>query len=294
MATDNYLPGNILFSDVHTLKTTDRNSVTLIVGSLEGYEDGVGNVAEFNWITGFYQLNKTHVLLSDSVNCCLRLVNRLTNETSSYVGNCTNRGYEDGVGISVKFQNPQAMLLDIKNTSRLLLADEYNGAVRTVERFAPIAGTFYSSNGRHSFVGMTQSSITGDIFLTTRYSVYKLSYHNQILTVIAGQLAGPGFSDGPLLTAKFNYAREIILTKNRTQLLVADRRNHRLRLLDLLLNVTTSICTDRSVPDRANGCGFSDPYSLFVMKETLLIGETQNIRSIAGKVLSHQHHLRYK
>ena len=61
---DLYIPGNILFSDQHAMKTTDGSSTSLIAGSATqpGYVEGVGSQARFYFIPSFLQLSSSQII----------------------------------------------------------------------------------------------------------------------------------------------------------------------------------------------------------------------------------------
>ena len=76
IAEDEYVPGNLLFVERHTIKTTDGTTTSLIAGSSTsyGYLEDVGANARFDDILSFVQLSKARVILTDSDNHCLRKI----------------------------------------------------------------------------------------------------------------------------------------------------------------------------------------------------------------------------
>mgnify|MGYP001793602669 CR=1 FL=1 len=86
MEEDLYNPGNLLFVDQYSIKTTDGTTTSVVVGSgsEEGYVEGVGEAARFKTIFGFKQISITQLLVADSGNQCLRSVDRETNQTSLF------------------------------------------------------------------------------------------------------------------------------------------------------------------------------------------------------------------
>ena len=91
---DLYIPGNILFSDQYAIKITDGSSTSLLAGSAtqNGYVQGVGSHARFSFIPSFLQLSTNQVIIADQYNHCLRYLNRNSNQTDQYAGNCTHEG----------------------------------------------------------------------------------------------------------------------------------------------------------------------------------------------------------
>ena len=128
---DDFVPDNIFFSDSSALKTTDGTDTYNIAGiaTQQGYVEGVGTVARFFYIISFLQLSTDRVLITDFWNHFVRSLDRITNETLTFVGNCTNRGNKDGT--DALLTRPAKIIVDIENPTRLLLA-EYSGIIKSV------------------------------------------------------------------------------------------------------------------------------------------------------------------
>ena len=90
MDLDHYRPGFIVYTDHIALMTSDGKTTHLIAGNStqEGYREGVGAEARFIYIAGFAQISEKFVVVVDSGNHCLRLINRSTNKTSVFSGQC--------------------------------------------------------------------------------------------------------------------------------------------------------------------------------------------------------------
>lgn len=80
-----------------------------------------------------------------------------------------------------------------------------------------------------------------------------------------------------LVAPKFIHLSGIILIDNGIKLMLADRDNNRLRLLDLTTNMTTSFCTEiRGQSDGVMSTStLTDPYPLMVVNDILYVGEYQ-------------------
>ena len=111
---DKFVPGDIIFSDTNALKTTDGTDNHNIAGiaTQSSYVEGVGTLARLYFITSFLQLSTNRVLIADWGNHCLRSIDRITNETLTFVSNCTNRGNKDGT--DALLTRPQKIIVDIK------------------------------------------------------------------------------------------------------------------------------------------------------------------------------------
>ena len=62
--------------------------VYFLAGSVDnsGYVEGKGTDARFKEITSFLQLDKNHVAIVDHQNSCARMLDSVTEITSSFVG----------------------------------------------------------------------------------------------------------------------------------------------------------------------------------------------------------------
>ena len=104
IAEDELVSGNLLFADGDALKTTDGTKTSLI--------------ARFSSIHSFAQLSRSEVIFTDFNNHCLRSLDRKTNQTSTYSGNCTNIGHRDGV--DALLAHLVSVILDLMNSQQLI------------------------------------------------------------------------------------------------------------------------------------------------------------------------------
>lgn len=139
---DAYLPGNILFADEHSIKTTNGSLTTVVAGCSDsgGYVEGAGEVARFSYILGFTQWKSDVIIVSDHGNHCLRSVDRQTTQTSRLVGQCGPDGSGFVNGVNARFKNPHA--LTVLNESFVLVSDNLNDAIRLVDIDGGTVSTF--------------------------------------------------------------------------------------------------------------------------------------------------------
>lgn len=284
--TDRHIDGNILYSDRHKLQTTNGKVTQTVAGGnptkyLE-YREGVGETARFRRITGFYQVPGRKNVLVDFDNHCLRLVDRTTQQTQTFVGTCTVRGYADGK--HALFNYPWSVIPDIKNGDKLLVTDRHNRAVRHVDIKSTLVSTFYNDATLNEAFGITQEVSSGNLYLTTLTAVYQLHYLAKQLTLIAGSPTKRGYGDGSFSASLFSYITEPMLTDNGRKLLLANEDNNRLRVLDLESNTTFSLCagTRGHKDGDMDSCTLDTPHSLMVSGHSLFIGENKKIRLILG------------
>ena len=290
---DQYVPGNILFSDSHSLKTTDGTTTSLIAGSSSsGYSMSSGSSARFRDITGFHQVTSTRVFLVDTGNHCMRMLDRTSNASYvSYAGRCCTRSYADGTS-SARFYYPRSAIADKKASGRLLVTDRNYHAIRHVYT-SPSSGsyhyvtTFFRSSSSIYPRGITQESSSGDLFITSdgNYNIYRLSYTSKTLTLVSG-ISSSGFHDGYPCQTRFHNPYDLLLLGPHT-LLIADVSNNRLRLLDLISFMTISLCSGAATTTDGNltACTIRSPYSVTAIHDSLFIGQYQAIRMIKGLMI---------
>ena len=291
MCEDLYITGNIIYGDTLppiALKSTDGRSHQLIAGneSDRGYVEGVGQSANFGAIYSCLHLSKTSLLVVDFSNHCLRLINRLSQQTMPFIGNCTKRGFRDG--IEPLFKGPWKVILDLMNNDQLLLLDKYNHALRAINMLNMSASTLAVFN-----TSLQQNSIAqhtnGNVYVFESSTIIEYDYVTRSITLVAGSGHGTGeLRDGPLLESQFATVWTvdmIFLTSN--YMLVTDMRNQRLRLVDFGWNMVFSICIDGGrLYGRRNltRCRVHNPRALLTVNNTLFIGLNEGIDSIQGSL----------
>lgn len=289
MDLDQYIDGNVLFSDTNALKTGGSRATQTIAGQAKekGYREGVGVAARFGQLSGFYQINNRKVIVADFYNHCLRQVDRRTGQTMLFAGTCTKAGYADGT--SALFQHPMSIIPDNQNKGKMLVTDRSNKVVRHVDITTKVVSTFFKYKELpFGLYDITQDVSRGDLYMTTDNAVYQLGYHNKEMRLLAGDPSRRGYNDGDFADALFNFPQKLLLIDNERKLLVAGKYNHRLRVLDRDTNTTYSICTGTSGHSNGdtNSCSLHNPQSLMVSQDSLYIGEWQNIRKLSGMCVS--------
>ena len=107
-------------------------------------------VWSFTWIVTFLQPNPTVLLIPDLIHHCLVLFNRLDNQTMSLLGNCSQRGYADGV--MPLFNQPYILTFDVIKKDQILLFDKGNNAKRGINtrNWSVVTLTVFNSSNRYT------------------------------------------------------------------------------------------------------------------------------------------------
>lgn len=140
--------GNVIFVNQHSLCTSKADNFSnsqILAGALYA-GDTIGQNARFKWPNSFLLITRSDVIISDTNNHCLKLLNRTNGITKVLAGQCSSSGYQDGT--EAKFNSPWAILPDNQNSSQLLLSENDNYAIRTVDVCDGnwSVGTFVKSN----------------------------------------------------------------------------------------------------------------------------------------------------
>lgn len=273
--------GQLLFVDVNSLRITDGQSATNLVGLATewGYKEDVGTEARFNVIRGFAQINETTVIISDTRNDCLRLVNRESLYTSTFTGTCTLDGNNDGV--EALFHGPGSLLLD-PSASGLIVTENGNNAVRYVNLMTREVSTLINK-GLDYPAGIAYDKTRENLLITDNHSILKYNLLTNSLTLLSGSNTA-GCLDGDLSAARFDHPKEILALDN-SNILVADDGNNRIRVIDTESNSVTSICTGAiaTVEGYNDTCHLRNPYSLILLDGALYVGQYKAIRRLAGR-----------
>ena len=247
--------------------TSDGTTTHLIAGSSfqEGYREGVGAEARFRYITGFTQISEKLVVVADCSNRCMRMIDRTTNATSVFSGQCGSYGYQDGH--PGQFSYIWSVVIDKRDKNQLLITDHWNKAVRTVDVMSQVVGTFVMSDSLRYIIGITQEEKSGDLYVTADHAVYRITYTQRAVSLISGSPGTDGYRDSTLLDSLFYNRYELIFTAPHV-LLIADSLNNKLRLVHMNSDKVTTLNVTNSL---------NYPRSLLLTNNSLYVGHSMKI-----------------
>ena len=293
MEPDAMIRGNMLYSDGSSLKTVSGHSMiaTTIVGQAGRHGFAESNRPEaltFNMITGFAQLDKKKfVILVDSGNHCLRLLDRKTMRVTVLSGMCQQPGFADGK--NAQFNYPWGVSRDSFRAKRfLIVTDRNSNAIREVNKNTGEAVTLFTSRGEgmKNPTGISQNPMTGDFYITSQYAVFRYHLGDVSPALVAGSHSAFGFVNGAgwAQQSLFNDPSDVLCLAG-NKVAVSDRHNNRLRVIDEKKGSVTSVCS--GVSGNRDGdwytCQLLNPYSLLVMNGHLYIGEHRRIQKLKGE-----------
>lgn len=227
-------------------------------------------------MTSFTQKNATHVFVVDHYRHCLKVLNRETDQLTTFAGTCVTSGYAEGGVGKGRLNRPWGVVVDARNPNRLLVTDELNRALRFVDLHNGHLGT----ESRDGFFHPKSLLFAGNELLVTNYNnILKVSWSNGRVNSV--QLTGTkkqGDRLGAFNQASFGAIMKLEKFSN-NKYLIADYGNRKLKLLDMEKRTVGAVC----FKDQTIECNFPDnPLSILSMSETLYVGTKTEIHKLTG------------
>lgn len=290
LAEDLFIPGQILVAVNSALGTTRGNvyfnasDIPLVVGKAtrSGYKDGNFTTALFRTIWSFEQWNRTHVIVVDHHNHCLRWVDRAKpggNMTSTFAGRCQRMGSIDGhVKNETEFYQPTDLVINQKD-KRVFVSDFKLGRLRMIDLFSDVVYTIYNGGERIYPMGIAFDEKMANIFFTISHGIKSIDLlGTNAVTNITQQTKGRNLTiTSPISMTQWEFPDKIIRIAPDLYAVV-DRNNRRVGLLDNSRNEVTSICKRRRgritepVFGNSTFCQLKDARSVALVNSVLYIG----------------------
>lgn len=314
---DKYIPGNILFTSGAALYTKNLSNdapSALIIGqsaplrSPEStrYRDGNRSVALFSQLFGFTQLSSFEVVVTDSANGVLRLIDRRSVETSLFAGKVGNHQplvegnfshcqftypfgitrydnttliVSDSDSRASPVQNRTLCILDMSTPKGDVRCFQFNNTFLTKILIHPIYGILVSLNSDIRQFNVTNYSWSNDSFIEADDSLIAHS-------LLTYDPTNPfNYTDGSLSEATYGLLFDSIFLNNQT-MMVADVTAQRLRVIDFNGKNVTSICSGQYRPlseGNIRECRCV-PLSLMIIdSSTVLVGVIGGLMTLSSK-----------
>lgn len=295
-------PAGVAVADDGTLYVADRinnrirkvmpdGTVTTIAGSVNGYADGVGTAALFDYPM-FLDLDSSgNIYVADSGNHRIRKITP-TGVVTTIAGGNTD-GFLDGVGTAALFYYPEGIAVDAAGI--IYVSDAGNQRIRKISLDNTV--TTIAGNGNFGYVDgvgtaaefKTPSGIdidsAGNLYVAEKqnHCIRKIT-PSGVVTTVAGN-GTSGYLDGVGTAAKFNVTFDVKVD-GLGNLYVVDASNNRIRKIDSAGMVTTFA---GSTAGHLDGVGtaakFNYPIGICVANDgTIFVGESGN--SIIRKIVN--------
>jgi sugar lactone lactonase YvrE len=220
--------------------------VTTLAGSGQGFADGTGAGASFYYPFGLAVLPDGNIVVADTFNNRIRLVNPTSAVVTTLAG--SNAGYGDGTGTgpTASFFQPYGVAV-IPSNNVIVVADTANNRIRRVTYPGGVVTTLAGGNAAFAdgtgegakFSGPHGVAVTSTgVIVVADADNHRIRLVTQagVVTTLAG--SSQGFADGTGAAASFNGPRGVAVTST-GDIVVADSGNNRIRLVTPAGVVTT-------------------------------------------------------
>lgn len=237
--------------------------VTTFVGSNQGFADGTGTAAQFNFPTSMVKDAAGNFFVADRDNHRIRKITP-AGVVTTFAGSGT-AGFTNGTGTAASFNQPYALAIDAGDN--LYVGDRVNYSIRKITPAGVV--TTLAGNGTAGMIDATGSAARfGEpigIAVDASGNVYVGDYFNNrirkispagVVTTFAG--SSPGFVDGTGTSAAFNNPFGLAFDAA-GNLYVADSHNFAIRKITAAGVVTT--LAGNGTQGSANGTGSAATFS---------------------------------
>lgn len=289
MEEDLHAPGRLIVSEGPKLMSTNGvTSVTVMDPSVNLKMEFLKGILEkyllnafSGYLTGFTQLNGTHIVLVDgNGNNCLRVFDRATRQTLTLAGQCAISGFRDGT--MALFNSPHSVIRNPRSASSLLVTDEGNQAIREVDFLTGWTTTLLKqSKALLNPAKMVLDINKKNLLISNQYFVSKYNLASETISMIAGGEfdGGDEFSKKKtLFQAKIERIKSIASLSSGITLVLASE----LLLINNNQNLVSGIGESRYCDDIL--CGY-DVTDMLVGNRTIYLAHHRGISTVKCKNL---------
>ncbi|WP_264522375.1 T9SS type A sorting domain-containing protein [Flavobacterium sp. N1994] len=228
------IAGNVYVADTFNnriRKITTAGVVTTLAGNAtQGFADGTGTSAKFNWPQGLTVDANGNVFVADTGNVRIRKITT-AGVVTTIAG--SSQGVADGTGTSAQFDSPQG--LAINNIGTIFVADTYNNRIRKITDTGVVT-TLAESIGQFYYPHSLTVDSTGNLFVAdTENNRIRIITTSGVVTTLAGSTGG--YADGIGTLAQFNVPAGVF-ADTAGNLFVSDSGNNRIRKITNALSAT--------------------------------------------------------
>ncbi len=253
--------------------------VSTLAGSTNGFADGTGTAALFNFPKGI-TTDGTNLYVADTANNRIRKVVISSGVVTTLAGNTS--GNTDGTGTAALFNSPRGITTDGTN---LYVSDYSNHRIRKVVISSGVVTTLAGNTSGNTDGTGTAALFSNPWGITTdgtnlyvadfgNHRIRKVVISSGIVTTLAGNTSGN--TDGTGTAALFNMP--VNLTTDGTNLFVSDYFNNRIRKVVISTAVVTTLAgsTSGDLDGTGSNAKFTGPQgitsdgtSLYVVENSL-------------------------
>lgn len=212
-------------------KITPEGVTTTLAGSIKGFANGPGDVAQFDHPFGIAVDASGNVYVAGQINDRIRKITP-DGVVSTFAGGA--RGFADGTGGNAQFNSPSGVAIDA--SGNLYVADAQNHRIRKITPDGTVSTLAGSTQGYADGPGATAQFLipigvavdgSGNVYVAERggHKIRKVTPEG-VVSTLAGSVQGT--DDGPGASALFNIPLGVSADAV-GNVYVADWKNHRIR-----------------------------------------------------------------
>jgi sugar lactone lactonase YvrE len=288
VATDSH--GNVFVADNMAIREiTPSGTVSTIAGSptLSGAVDASGAAARFSTPLGITVDAAGNIYIADTGNSTIRVISSM-GAVSTLAGKAGNKGSVDGAAANARFSSPIGIAYD-NNSSTVYVSDTDSCAIRTIQagtvttiagpaggaidgsRCTPVDGAATGAGFAYPTSLQWEPAVatppSGAVLLVADLGAVRavIPGPDFVVTVAGNVSENLGVTNGPALTATFDYVNSIA-SDTAGDLYIADLANNDIRVINGNPAIVSTIAGTSSITGSANGTGaaaaFNAPYSV--------------------------------
>ena len=287
--------GNLLVMDTNNQCVREIDVATATVSTLagapnlSGNTDGFGLEARFSsanaivYVPGSGESDAGSLFIADSGNSLIRKVDIATGEVTTFAGDPTQRGSNDGAGEVAQFNNPSGITHaagGLGSPGTLFVADSGNHTIRQIDIATAMVTTLVGDAGTPGSTDAMGSDAlfnnpngivfdgAGNLFVTDtgNSTIRQIDVQTTMVSTLAGQAGSTGSTNNATGTsARFNNPNGIAYG-DVGQLFVVDSNNNLIRQIDISTSAVSTLAGIAQQYGHTDGLGsqaeFIQPHSV--------------------------------
>ena len=300
--------GNLYVADTFNnriCKITPTGETSVLAGGTEGFADGQGSDAQFDFPSGIAIDTAGNLYVTDEDNHRIRKITP-NGKVSTLAGSSGSTGFDseggfaDGQGSAAQFSHPSDIAIDA--TGNLYVADSMNHCIRKVTPMGEVStfagrgatgreeGGFADGNdARFNFPRAIAIGATGDLYVADawNFSIRRITPNGEVSTLAGNGTAGD--ADGTGSAAQFGSPSSIAIDAAGNLYVAEARDNRRIRKVTPAGEVSTfaGSGTDGDADGTGSAAQFGSPSGITIdATGNLFVTDENRIRKVtpSGKV----------